>query len=118
MLMGVTLALPAAEIGKTRRGLTALQTYRAPAENQYGTHLLRCRNLVPLREIPQRELRNRTADVLREVEAGTTIHGTRTLIAATAAANGLAVYTHDADFESLPGVEVVVLRRDQERQRS
>jgi predicted nucleic acid-binding protein len=32
------------------------------------------------------------------------------LIAATAAAHGLAVYTHDADFEWLPGVDVVVLR--------
>jgi prevent-host-death family protein len=29
--------------------------------------------MATLREIPQRELRNRTADVLREVEAGTTI---------------------------------------------
>jgi predicted nucleic acid-binding protein len=31
------------------------------------------------------------------------------LIAATAAAHGLAVYTRDADFEGLPGVDVVVL---------
>jgi predicted nucleic acid-binding protein len=31
------------------------------------------------------------------------------LIAATAAAYGLSVYTHDADFEGLPGVDVVVL---------
>lgn len=31
------------------------------------------------------------------------------LIAATAAANGLTVYTHDADFEGLPGVNVVLL---------
>ncbi|MGA2926761.1 MAG: type II toxin-antitoxin system prevent-host-death family antitoxin [Solirubrobacteraceae bacterium] len=29
--------------------------------------------MATLREIPQRELRNRTADVLREVEAGTTL---------------------------------------------
>jgi prevent-host-death family protein len=29
--------------------------------------------MATLREIPQRELRNRTADVLREVETGTTI---------------------------------------------
>ncbi len=29
--------------------------------------------MATLREIPQRELRNRTADVLREVEGGTTI---------------------------------------------
>jgi prevent-host-death family protein len=29
--------------------------------------------MATLREVPQRELRNRTADVLREVEAGTTI---------------------------------------------
>ena len=32
-----------------------------------------------------------------------------TLIAATAAAHGLAVYTRDAEFEGLPGVDVVVL---------
>lgn len=31
------------------------------------------------------------------------------LIAATATANGLAVYTRDSDFEDLPGVDVVVL---------
>jgi predicted nucleic acid-binding protein len=31
------------------------------------------------------------------------------LIAATAAAHGLAVYTRDRDFEGLPGVDVVVL---------
>jgi toxin FitB len=31
------------------------------------------------------------------------------LIAATAAANGLPVYTYDADFEGLPGVQVVLL---------
>ena len=31
------------------------------------------------------------------------------LIAATAAANGLTVYTRDADFDSLPGVAVMVL---------
>jgi predicted nucleic acid-binding protein len=31
------------------------------------------------------------------------------LIAATAVANGLAVYTHDADFDGLPGVDVVLL---------
>jgi prevent-host-death family protein len=29
--------------------------------------------MATLREVPQRELRNRTADVLREVERGTTI---------------------------------------------
>lgn len=29
--------------------------------------------MATLREIPQRELRNRTADVLREVEGGTTV---------------------------------------------
>jgi prevent-host-death family protein len=29
--------------------------------------------MATLREVPQRELRNRTADVLREVESGTTI---------------------------------------------
>lgn len=38
-----------------------------------GTDLLQCRNMATLREVPQRELRNRTADVLREVETGTTI---------------------------------------------
>ena len=32
------------------------------------------------------------------------------LIAATAVAHGLPVYTRDANFEGLPGVEVVVLR--------
>lgn len=31
------------------------------------------------------------------------------LIAATAAAHGLTVHTRDADFESLPGVDVIVL---------
>ena len=31
------------------------------------------------------------------------------LIAATAVANGLAVYTRDADFERLPGVNVVIM---------
>jgi prevent-host-death family protein len=29
--------------------------------------------MATLREVPQRELRNRTADVLREVESGTTV---------------------------------------------
>jgi predicted nucleic acid-binding protein len=31
------------------------------------------------------------------------------LIAATAAAHGLSLYTHDTDFHNLPGVDVVVL---------
>lgn len=31
------------------------------------------------------------------------------LIAATAAANGLAVYTRDRDFEGLPGVQAVII---------
>jgi predicted nucleic acid-binding protein len=49
------------------------------------------------------------AIVARARAAGRRPRTADALIAATAAAHGLALYTRDRDFEDLPGVEVVML---------
>ena len=75
--------------------------------------------VMPDGDVSVRELRNHTAEVLRRVEAGERVRITvdrrpwpieplpQRTIASVAEAHDVPIYSHDAEFEPMPGAEVV-----------